>query len=185
MFQRLKGFNLDSFLESKIAEDEAKKAQQQAQSSSRPGSARRTPSSARRSGARSGTPSGRREGSRLRVPDGESPLPVKSPDPEEFVIGDDASDISRAATPRPVREGEDGPILEEKTETSQQDGDIASTTPSPEGQDVTSTPTAAGKEKAVPTEDELPLEVRRKLAKLDTLTTKYQGMHMTLPLHRD
>ena len=53
----------------------------------------------------------------MRVPEGANATPTKGPDPEDFVIGDDASDISRAGTPmptpKPVKEGVDGPILEE------------------------------------------------------------------------
>lgn len=184
MFNRFKGFNLDTFLEGKLAEDEAKKAQQQAQQSR--SSTKRTPSTARRSSARGGTPSGKRDGSRLRVPDGESPLPLKGPDPEEFVIGDDASDISgisRVATPKPVKEGEDGAPLDEKKEDAEQDTS-AQPTDSPDKQNGAST-TGKGKDRAPPADDELPLDVRRRLAKLDTLTTKYQGMLTTKPLHRD
>lgn len=180
MFNRFKGFNLDTFLEGKIAEDETKKAQQQSSSTNR------TPSTARRPGARGGASSGKRESSRLRVPDAESPLPTKGPDPEDFVIGDDASDISgisRAATPKPVKEGEDRPILEKKVEGSEQD-DSAQAAASPEKQDDTSV-TGKGREKSVVADDELPLDVRRKLARLDTLSTKYQGMLTDKPLNRE
>ena len=184
MFNRLKGFNLDNFLEGKLAEDEAKKAQQQQAQQSRP-STKRTPSTARRGSARGNTPSGRREGSRLRVPDGESPLPTKGPDPEEFVIGDDASDvsgISRAATPKPVKEGEEGPAQEGKEDAGQ---DASAQPASPEKQDGAAVGNK-GKEKAAAlTDEELPMDVRRRLAKLDTLTTKYQGMLTDKPLHRD
>ncbi|KAK3069726.1 Golgin imh1 [Teratosphaeriaceae sp. CCFEE 6253] len=157
MFNRLKGFNLDSFLDSKIAEEQAK----QGKPSQSPTPAKRTPSNAgpRRSSARTDSPA-RRGGSRLRVADGgDAAATGKGPDPEEFVIGDDASDISRAATPRPTKEGADGPSTEDgKGEAGTEDGPAGSN----------------GKERV--DGDELPEEVRRKLAKLDSLNTKYSDL---------
>src|ERR1700753_3395927 len=111
-FQNLKSFNLDNFLDSKIAEEQAKQAQQSKSSSS----GRRTPSNAataRRSSARPDSPS-KRAGSRLRAQDGDAATPGKAPDPEDFVIGEDTPDISRVTTPMPVKEETDGPVLEEK-----------------------------------------------------------------------
>ncbi|KAK6424203.1 Golgin imh1 [Elasticomyces elasticus] len=164
MFNRLKGFNLDSFLDSKIAEEQAK----QGKPAQGPPSAKRTPSNVgpRRSSARPDSPA-RRAGSRLRVQDGDGVAAGKGPDPEEFVIGDDASDVSRAATPRPVKEGTQEPLAEagkaeEKTDESQA--------------------VSKGKERAE--SDELPDDVRKKLAKLENLTTKYQGMQPVCLLHR-
>jgi len=162
--QRFKGFNLDSFLDNKIAEEQAK---QQRQSS--PGSAKRTPSDTgpRRNNTRTGSPS-RRAGSRLRAAEGASAPEAagKGPDPEEFVIGDDASDISRVATPRPVKESAEGPL-----------GDAGE---SAEKQDVDSPPV---KKKERADDDEMPEDVRKKLARLESLTNKYQGMHVIEPVH--
>lgn len=169
MFQRLqKGLNLD-FLDSKIAEEQEKQKQQQQQS--RNGSpAKRTPS-VRRGSGRTDSPSTRpRAGSRLRVADakaGEAGPATKGPDPDDFVIGDDASDISssRAPTPLPTKEGEG-----EGAEKSVKKTEVGA---SSEGSEK-------GKERA--DEDGLPLEVRQKLAKLETLTTRYQGMQRPRPL---
>ena len=166
-FKGLKGFSIDSFLDSKIAEEEAR----QKKSGQPSGSPRRSPSNApvRRTSGRTDSPA-RRAGNRLRVPEGgsvENAGAGKGPDPEEFVIGDDASDISRAATPRPVKETAEGPLAEEGKKTQQPDD---------------APPVDKGKEKA---EDELPEDVRKKLARLESLTAKYQGMLATTPLHRD
>ena len=180
--QRLKGFNLDSFLDTKIAEEQAKQAQQTKSSPS----GRRTPSSAaaRRSSARTESPN-KRPGSRLRAPDSDNAVPVKGPDPEDFVIGDDASDISRAATPlpttpQPVNESSDGPMLEVAGE-QEQDKDAE---PKTETEDA-SPSKDKGKEKEAAAEDELPEDVRKKLARLESLTARYQGMLSRISLHRD
>ncbi|KAK3049431.1 Golgin imh1 [Extremus antarcticus] len=169
MFQRLKGFNLDSFLDSKIAEEQAKQAQTTSKSSP---AGRRTPSNApgnsRRSSARTDSPS-KRTGSQRRAPDGEYDTPSKGPDPEDFVIGDDASDISRVATPMPVREGSGGPILEEKVGEKMDEAKAVEQDSSPAAD------TGKGKEKAADDQD-LPEDVRKKLAKLESLTTKYQDL---------
>jgi len=103
--QRIKNFNIDTFLDSKIAEEQARQTGQ-------PGAAGAPKRSSSNAGARRG--SGRtdspakRAGSRLRVPEGDGAI-AKAPDPEDFVIGDDGSDISRTATPNPPaqQEGED------------------------------------------------------------------------------
>lgn len=176
--QRLKGFNLDSFLDSKIAEEQAKQAQQ---SKSSP-SGRRTPSSAgaRRSSARTESPN-KRPSSRLKAAETDNGIPVKGPDPEDFVIGDDASDISRATTPlptpQPVKESSEGPIVEEKENLDQNKAEIEAEDASPAKD--------KGKEMETATEEELPEEVRKKLARLEALTTRYQGMLSRLSLHRD
>ena len=189
--QRFKGFNLDSFLDGKIAEEQAKQAQQSRPSSSSSPAQRRTPSTAgasRRSSARTDSPS-QRPSSKLRVPDGENATPSKGPDPEDFVIGDDASDISRATTPvptpRPVKEGANGPMMEE-AETTERVVEKEDAEAKPETQDV-ATPQEKGKEKvSLPAaEDQLPEDVRKKLARLENLTAKYQGMLLTHSLHRD
>ncbi|KAK3679328.1 Golgin imh1 [Recurvomyces mirabilis] len=152
MFNRLKNFNLDALLDSKIAEEQAKQAKQ-SQSPKRSGSN----AGARRNSGRTDSPA-RRAGSRLRAADaGDAVVTGKSPDPEDFVIGDDASDISRVATPMPTKESADGPQDEEGKK------------------DVSASTNQKGKEKAVE-EDELPDDVRKKLAKLETLTGRYQDL---------
>lgn len=91
------------------------------------------------------------------------------------MIGDDASDISRVATPLLVREGKEGVIPEEKVEEKGgEDG-------AREKQDVSLSSAAGEKGKAKEAESasgdaELPEEVRRRLAKLESLSGKYQGM---------
>ncbi|KAK4495949.1 hypothetical protein PRZ48_013217 [Zasmidium cellare] len=171
MFQRLqKGLNLD-FLDNKIAEEQEKQKQQQQRGGS---PARRTPSSARRGSGRTASPSKRGGGSRLQVPDGKggdgTQSATKGPDPDDFVIGDDASDVpSRSTTPAPVKEGGDAAAAEDKEQG--------------EGKDTTAM--EKGKGPQVEEEDGLPLEVRQKLARLDKLTAKYQGMITSKPLHRD
>lgn len=171
MFQRLKGFNLDSFLDSKIAEEQAK----QARTTKSSPAGRRTPSNApgnsRRSSARTDSPS-KRTGSRRRAQDGEQETPSKGPDPEDFVIGDDASDISRVATPMPVKEGSDGPILDEKAGLKVEEAKAAE----PDSSSSADTGKGKEKEKAAADDQELPEDVRKKLAKLESLTTKYQDL---------
>ena len=109
----------------------------------------------------------RADGSRLRAPDGESGAVVKGPDPEEFVIGDDASDISRTATPRPQKDATEPPVVEDEREPSAK----------AEAQDKqdASLSKKKGKEKQE-TDETLPEDVRKKLTRLDNLTAKYQGM---------
>ncbi|TKA28358.1 hypothetical protein B0A50_03825 [Salinomyces thailandicus] len=157
MFQRLKGFNLDSFLDSKIAEEQARQGQNGSPSRS---PVRRQPSNAGggRGSGRTNSPA-RRAGGRLKVAEAEGAGPAgKGPDPEEFVIGDDVSEISRAATPRPVKESAEDP-LGVAGEQGKQDAGPAMD---------------KGKEKA--DNDELPDDVRKKLAKLEHLATKYQDL---------
>lgn len=159
--QRLKGFNLD-FLDSKIAEEQAKQAKQ---SPSR--DTKRTPSrTGQRGVGQTGSP-GKKAGNRLRIPDSAEST-GQGPDPEEFIIGDDASDLSRSITPAPVTEAGEGPLAEQDKTIDAQDA-----TPH----------TAKGKEKEaekikmdqVSGNEELPQDVRKKLAKLETLTARYQG----------
>lgn len=171
MFQRLqKGLNLD-FLDNKIAEEQEKQKQQQSQQKG--ASSAKRGGTQRRGSGRTGSPS-KRAGSRLRVPetkDGASTS--KAPDPDDFVIGDDASDISRAPTPVPLKEGdgEEAPTGEKSSGEHQQASQNG----------------GKGKRQATGgTDDEqLPLEVRQKLAKLESLTARYQGMLVSKPLHRD
>ncbi|KAK5107202.1 hypothetical protein LTR62_001648 [Meristemomyces frigidus] len=156
MFNRLKNLNLDSFLDTKIAEEQARQAKQ-------PQPPRRSGSNARprRSSQRTDSPA-RRGGSRLRVADGgDGSVAGKTPDPEDFVIGDDASDISRVPTPRPIEEGTtEGLVVEDGKRDSTKDAPLA---------------TAKGKGKMQEI-DELPEEVRKKLAKLEQLTGRYQEL---------
>lgn len=172
VLQRLKGFNLDSFLDSKIAEEEARQGKRTTDGA---GPAKRS-SSTRRSGGRTDSPA-RRAGSRLRALPGEDGRGGKAPDPEEFVIGEDSLEPSRSGTPRPAKDGGEPVAVavgddKEQSEKQQQD-DVAAT------QDK-------GKGKVGGGEDEqLPEDVRKKLARLEALTAKYQGMLSAKPLHCD
>ena len=175
MFQRLKGFNLDAFLDGKIAEEEAKKAQEAGASAqlSPHVSARGTAS---RASSRTGTgvaasPS-RRGTSRLRAPDEGVGVSFRAPDPDDFVIGDDVSvsDISRAGTPLPKTEGLNAGAVEEEQSKA---GRL--TTMSPEKR-ATPSQISPAVDKAAPGDKRLPEDVHKKLAKLESLTTKYQGM---------
>ncbi|CAK4034130.1 hypothetical protein D0863_07982 [Lecanosticta acicola] len=164
MFQRLqKGLNLD-FLDGKIAEEQEKQKQQQQQHKSG-SSAKRSPS-VRRGSGRTGSPSTRpRAGSRLRVADakvGDGSPAAKGPDPEDFVIGDDLSDMgsSRAPTPLPGKES-DGESAEKNVK---------------KGESGIDSNGSSGKGREEAEEEDLPLDVRQKLAKLDTLTARYQDL---------
>lgn len=161
--QRIKNFNIDNFLDSKIAEEQARQGGQPGAA----GTPKRSSSNAgpRRGSARAGSPANR-NGSRLRVPEGDG-TPSKAPDPEEFVIGDDGSDISRTATPRPAKEGEEAGATEAEQGESKNEGDSASVD--------------KGKEKSK--DDELPEGVQQKLARLENLTSKYKGMLRKSALH--
>lgn len=151
--KRFKGFNLDNFLDGKIAEEESN---QKKPAGSNP--AKRSPSNVRRGSARTESP--RRANSRLRVPDAGNAASNggSSPDPEDFVIGDDASDISRAATPTPSKEMAEGPLDQKAGKDD---------APSQE----------AGKGNGNKADEELPKDVQQKLRKLDNLSAKYQGRH--------
>ena len=190
--------NLDSFLDGKIADEQTKQAQQQSPSSSttRPSSAggRRTPSSAagaaRRSSARTDSP--RRKGvSRLRSQDGEGSIPAKGADPDDFVIGDDVSDISRVGTPAPVKAEEDEAqttveTQEKKDDEGGEDVKVEEQEDTPvEKEKVPQSEDAVATTSTTSTEQELPEDVLKRLAKLDSLTAKYQGMLARHPLHRD
>lgn len=169
MFQRLqKGLNLD-FLDNKIAEEQEKQKQLQQQQGS-PGRVKRTPSN---TGRGRGGGSSKRTGSRLRVPDGRDGSPAsRSPDPDDFVIGDDQSD---SASTMSKAEGAGDDVARAK------EGDA--------GNDDK----GKGKQSATPNQavddgnGELPLEVQQKLAKLEKYTTRYQGMFTSgkYSLHRD
>jgi len=145
MFQRLqKGLNLD-FLDNKIAEEQENQRQQ-----ARGGSATRLPSgaAARRGNGRTASPGtkgkARAQGSTEK--NGDLGPAARGPDPEEFVIGDDAATPAPADAMAPEKEPAPG----------------ASENP-------------ADRKPGIET-DELPLETRRKLAKLETLTTRYQEL---------
>ncbi|OQO01265.1 hypothetical protein B0A48_12818 [Cryoendolithus antarcticus] len=154
MFQKLKSFNLDNFLDSKIAEEQAK--QNKPGQSGSP--AKRSTSNVRRGSGRTDSPS-RRAGGKLKVPDADGGDGGKAPDPDDFVIGDDASDISRVATPRPIKEGDAAPTAEDAVNGEQND-----TSPS------------KGKEAARPDDNQLPEDVTQKLARLETLSMKYKEL---------
>lgn len=174
-------FSLD-FLDNKIAEEQEKQKQQQGQGqkAGAPG-LKRSPSSARRGSSRI-EPPGNRSGSRLRAPDASDGAPaIKGPDPDDFVIGDDESSasISRTATPQPaINEGKDA-------------GSSAATAPAPAStesersrdKDGGSQEGDKGKGKMAP-EEELPELVQKKLAHLEKLTARYQGMVTSKPLLR-
>lgn len=109
---------------------------------------------------------------RLRIPDN-TENPGKGPDPEEFVIGDDASDLSRAVTPAPATgDGESQPAELGKMMNAQ---DVKS--PPVKGKEKDS---EQSKSEQVPGNDELPQDVRKKLARLEMLTAKYQGAFRTI-----
>lgn len=163
LIQRFKNFNIDTFLDGKIAEEQAKQNGQGQPS----GTPKRSPSNvSRRGSGRTDSPS-QRAGSRLRVPEGDGAAVSKAPDPDEFVIGDDASDISRTATPKPAKESSEV--------AAKEGGDALKKDDAP----------AEGKGKAKAGDSELPEDVVQKLARLENLTSKYKGMVHTTPLHRD
>nr|POF03998.1 golgin imh1 [Quercus suber] len=160
--QRLKGFNLDNFLDPTLAEQQNKKEQQTGKTST----AKKSPSTNNGSGrpnGRTASPS-KRGGSQQRVSETGDAILSKAPDPEEFVIGDDASDLSRTNTPKPR--------LDKAPTETQRDSQDASGAK------------GKGREKVDGT-DELPEEVRKKLARLEQLTVRYQGMLSNNGLHRD
>lgn len=165
MFQRLqKGLNLD-FLDNKIAEEQEKQKQLQQQGSS--ARVKRTPSSA---GRGRGPGSSKRTGSRLRVPDGRDGSPAsRSPDPDDFVIGDDQSDTASVMS-KTEGGNDDAPTAKEGDNGVDKDKGKQASTPN----------------KTV-ADDGLPLEVQQKLAKLEKYTTRYQGMFTSgrYTLHRD
>ncbi|KAK8192612.1 hypothetical protein M8818_007782 [Zalaria obscura] len=160
MFQRLKGFNLENFLDSKIAEEQERQRNPQ---QGGPSSARRTPSSARRApNGRTDSPS-KRPASRLQGGDGSRTPLGKGPDPSEFVIEDDDMS-SRASTPKPpVKDGSD-----EKAE---------------EQAEVDEAATSEGKESALQEKssdskapEQLSDDVRQKLRKLEKLESRYHDL---------
>lgn len=144
---------MDNFLDGKIAEEESK---QKRPSGSSP--AKRSPSNVRRGSGRPESP--RRGNSRLKTTDAGNAGSNGGPslDPEEFVIGEDGSDISRVTTPMPTKETTEGPLDHREA---------------PAKDDATAPDTDKGKGKE--SDDELPKDVQQKLRKLDTLSAKYQG----------
>lgn len=180
--QRFKS-EFGSFLDKQIADEQAKQAQQQGKTP--PSSATRRAASGaagKRNASNADSAAGRRTASRLRAGEGDGAIPPKTPDPDDFVIGDDVSDISRVATPLPVKEDAFGPILDEqegegeKQEDNKGKKSEADTRTSTEQQpDTPATPADKGKD-AAPREDALPEEVQKKLAKLETLTSRYQDL---------
>ncbi|THY91361.1 hypothetical protein D6C92_06318 [Aureobasidium pullulans] len=154
MFQRLKG-NLDSFLDSKIAEEQARQKGQSGTSSP----VKRTPSSAARRGV-SRTESPNRPANRARA-DSNRGIPAKGPDPSEFVIEDDEAP-SRTATPNPA-------VIEASASSSDQSATATNETePAQSDAPVTDKAQGGGKQP-----EELPQDVRQKLRKLEKLESRY------------
>ncbi|KAK4619991.1 Autophagy-related protein 23 [Fulvia fulva] len=162
MFQGIrKNFTLD-FLDNKIAEEQEKQKKQQQQ-----------PLPGKRPSQRA------RPNTQDAQPGRAAKDPVsKGPDPDSFVIGDDASDISRAATPSAGYKhvSLNGIVIEPTNPAPKQDAETVSTT-------TTLVPGAKGKERATdaeptlpPTEIQLPQEVQEKLLKLEQLTSRYQDL---------
>lgn len=84
----------------------------------------------------------------------------------------------------PVKEGADGPVVDEKEKDKEEP--VPETQSTPEKQDAAlSADNGKEREKDKAGEDELPEDVRKKLAKLDGLTAKYQGMLDSTPLPRN
>jgi len=159
----LKGFNLDSFLDSKIAEEQARQKGSSGSGTS-PGPAgsqtRRTQSQRRTSG-RTGSPSNR-PSSRSRDRAGTT---GKGPDPSEFVIEDEDAP-SRAVTPRPVEGDGKGTDVKagqaSKGEEKHQENDESAK--------------EKATEKAVASDHgELPQDIQLKLRKLQKLESRYHG----------
>lgn len=90
---------------------------------------------------------------------------TRAPDPDEFAIGDDSTEISRATTPRPTVEDEKQTGNVKAPDRDNEDG--------AKKQDAQAAPKPSAPAAAT---EELPPAVRQKLAKLETLTAKYQGM---------
>jgi hypothetical protein len=171
--QRIKNFNIDTFLDSKIAEEQARQTGQPGAAGAAP---KRSSSNAgpRRGSGRTDSPA-KRAGSRLRVPENDGAI-AKAPDPEDFVIGDDGSDISRTATPIPAKaEGED---------TESKDGE-ASDTKKEGGEEAPADSKGKAKQSNGDSSSELPDSVQQKLVRLENLTSKYKGMLRQTALHRD
>nr|POF13205.1 golgin imh1 [Quercus suber] len=150
---RLKGFNLDNFLDPTLAEQQNKKEQLSSKTSAAKGSAS-TNNGLRRTNGRGASPS-TRGGSQQRAPEAGDAIVSKAPDPEDFVIGDDTSDLSRTNTSK---------SHPDKTSDEVQGG----------SQDA-SVPKGKSREKA-DSNEELPDDVRKKLARLEQLTAKYQDL---------
>jgi hypothetical protein len=112
--QRIKNFNIDTFLDSKIAEEQARQTGQPGAAGAAP---KRSSSNAgpRRGSGRTDSPA-KRAGSRLRVPENDGAI-AKAPDPEDFVIGDDGSrslKMAKQATPRKKEERKPQPTPKAK-----------------------------------------------------------------------
>lgn len=154
----MKGFNLDSFLDSKIAEEQEK------QKGGQPSGVKRTPSAARRPNGRNDSPA-TRPSSRLRNTEVDRGVPVgRGPDPSEFIIDDDDTP-SRTATPKPqVKDEEEIPVKEGHATEGQPAEKAAE-------------PVSRSQEKAMaPLRDGEPTpDVQAKLRKLQKLENKYQG----------
>ena len=157
-----KNFGLD-FLDDKIAEEQEKQKKQQPLPGKRP---------QRRTGEATTT--------RPQVGPAPKESASKGPDPENFVIGEDASDVSQNATASGYRHVSlNGIVIQPSSLPWKQDIDAVSKV----SNTTTLVPGAKGKERAtesstpqVPVEIELPAEVQQKLHKLEQLTTRYQEL---------
>jgi hypothetical protein len=163
-----KNFSLD-FLDNKIAEEQEKQKQVAASKSSGPGTTKRAPGGATGQSRSSGRgdaattrTSGRTKPSDTIIVDGITS--ARGADPDDFAIGDDSNDTSRVTTPLPRTNPH------EQSETTESDG-TNENMDSKTAEDSVDVQKNVGK----PAEEELPSAVRQKLAKLDTLSTKFQG----------
>lgn len=147
--------NLDSFLDSKIAEEQAKQRASTGSPSNRPSNG----APARRTGARTDSPKRpvNRDG------DAGKAAPAKGPDPSEFIIEDEEAP-SRVPTPKP-------PVKE----TNEPSADA--TEPQVDKDETTASSDAPTQEKAAELKPpgELPQDVRQKLRKLEKLESRYHG----------
>lgn len=151
---------MDNFLDNKIAEEEARQKKQTPNSNA---AGRRTANASagpaiRKPASRTDSPTAAgRSGAISGANDGAVEVTGQAPDPEDFVIGDDSNEPSRTATPRPVAEGNGDREKTDDAVKSRVEGSIVK-----------------GKEQT--DEAELPEDVKRRLARLDHLTSKYHGL---------
>ncbi|PNS17179.1 hypothetical protein CAC42_7233 [Sphaceloma murrayae] len=165
MFNRFKNFNLDSFLDSKIAEEQARQQQGQA-----PG-LRRQPSAAKRANGGTASPS-RRTSSRTR--DGDRTPAPKGPDPSEFVIDDDETS-SRVPTPRPPETTKAEKAAEEISDGDSKPAQTEDVGEAKVGEAKGTATDMKASEK--PADDqEIPQEIQVKLRRLQKLESKYNEL---------
>ena len=161
VIQRLKGA-LDSAIDSRIAEEQAKQRNSQSSPS-------RSNSSTKKPTSRAASPAVRAARNRQLQSKG-TEVPPRGPDPKdfepEFVI-DDEDTPSRSSTPKPTQiRNEVVRAVEQDAERAlAQDGGLQATD---EKSAETAAPTVA---------QELPTDVRVKLRKLEKLESRYQGVY--------